>query len=325
MQTIGEPWMWAAFAVFVVIACVVDLLVLRQQGAHKVSVREALLWSLVWVALAFVFCGWLWWFLEGNAGREFANLKATEFLTGYLIEKSLSVDNVFVFLMLFTYFAVPAEYQKRVLILGVIGAIVLRAIMILAGAVLIAKFHWILYVFGLFLLITGAKMLIFAGAEPDLEANPVLRWMRGHLNISREFRGEQFQFIENGKRWFTPLFVVMVMVGITDVIFAVDSIPAIYAITEDPFIVMTSNVFAILGLRALYFLFADLKDRFHYLTHGLGVVLIFVGIKMLVVEFWKIPVAWSLGTVGAILGASMLVSWLWPPRAQAQTPATALK
>jgi tellurite resistance protein TerC len=312
MQTIGEWWMWAAFAVFVVVAVIVDLVVLRQQGSHKVSVREALLWSLVWIALSFAFCGLLWWYLEGTQGAAVADLKAGEFLTGYLIEKSLSVDNVFVFLLIFTYFAVPEEYQKRVIILGVVGAIVLRAIMILIGAWLISRFHWILYVFGAFLLVTGIKMLVYAEEKPDLGANPVLRWIRGHLRITTEFHGEQFVVMRDGVRWFTPLFVVIAMVAITDLVFAVDSIPAIFAITEDPFIVLTSNVFAVLGLRALYFLLADMAGRFHYLSVGLAVVLMFVGTKMLIAPWFKIPVFVSLGVVAAILITSVVFSMVRP-------------
>jgi tellurite resistance protein TerC len=312
MQTIGEWWMWAAFAVFVVVAVIVDLVTLRHDGAHKVSVREALRWSVVWIALSFAFCGLLWWYLDSTQGPEIAGVKAGEFLTGYLIEKSLSVDNVFVFLMIFTYFAVPAEFQKRVIIIGVVGAIVLRAIMIFIGAMLIARFHWILYVFGAFLLVTGIKMLVFADEKPDLDANPVLRWIRGHLRITPTFHGEQFTVMQDGVRWFTPLFVVIVMVAITDIIFAVDSIPAIFAITEDPFIVLTSNVFAVLGLRALYFLLADMADRFHYLSVGLAVVLIFVGTKMLIAPWFKIPVFVSLGVVGAILVTAVVVSLARP-------------
>jgi tellurite resistance protein TerC len=312
MQTIGEWWMWAAFAVFVVVAVIVDLVVLRQQGSHKVSVREALWWSLVWIALSFVFCGLLWWYLDTTQGAAVADLKAGEFLTGYLIEKSLSVDNVFVFLLIFTYFAVPEEYQKRVIIIGVVGAIVLRAIMIMIGAYLIARFHWILYVFGAFLLVTGIKMLVFAEEKPDLGANPVLRWIRGHLRITNEFHGEQFVVMRDGVRWFTPLFVVIAMVAITDLIFAVDSIPAIFAITEDPFIVLTSNVFAVLGLRALYFLLADMAGRFHYLSVGLAVVLMFVGTKMLIAPWFKIPVFVSLGVVAAILITSVVFSLVRP-------------
>ncbi len=310
METIGSWWMWAGFSVFVVVACAVDLLVLQKKGAERVSIGQALRWSALWVALAIVFNGLLWWYIDGEAGRAVANAKATEFFTGYLIEKSLAVDNIFVFLMLFTYFAVPSELQKRVLILGVIGAIVLRAVMILIGAWLIKEFHWVLYLFGAFLLATGVKMLVFADANSDLEKNPILKWMRGHMNLTPDFNGEKFWVTRQGVRFYTPLFVVMILIGITDVVFAVDSIPAIFAITEDPFIVMTSNIFAILGLRAMYFLLADLKDRFHLLTYGLGVILVFVGAKMLIVDWIKIPVGTSLGVVGAILALSMIASLL---------------
>jgi tellurite resistance protein TerC len=314
MESIGSWWMWAGFAVFVVIACAVDLLVLQKKGDDRVSIGQALRWSALWVALALVFNALLWWYLDGESGRDVANAKAAQFFTGYLIEKSLAVDNIFVFLMLFTYFAVPAKLQKRVLILGVIGAIVLRAAMILVGAWLIKEFHWVLYLFGVFLLVTGIKMLIFANANSDLEKNPILKWMRRHMNLTSDFDGEKFWVTRQNVRFYTPLFVVMILIGITDVVFAVDSIPAIFAITDDPFIVMTSNIFAILGLRAMYFLLADLKDRFHLLTYGLGVILVFVGTKMLIVDWIKIPVGISLGVVGAILVLSMIASFLTKPK-----------
>ncbi len=304
----------AGFGLFIVAATAVDIIALNRKGAAPVGFREALAWSLAWVLLAFVFCAALWLGLDASNGRAVANLKATEFLTGYLIEKSLSVDNIFVFLMLFSAFAVPAELQKRALIIGVIGAIILRAVMILIGAWMIARFHWILYLFGAFLLATGVKMLIFAEHEPDLEKNPILRWMRGHLTISRHYLGERLWLRENGLRLFSPLFVVVVLIGVTDVIFAVDSIPAIFAITTDPFIVMTSNLFAVLGLRALYFLLAGMAERFHLLKYGLAVVLAFIGVKMLIVDFFKIPVFVSLAVVAAILVVSMAVSLLVPPR-----------
>lgn len=314
MESIGSWWMWASFAIFVVIACAVDLLVLQKKGDDRVSIGQALRWSALWVALALVFNALLWWYLDGEAGREVANAKAAQFFTGYLIEKSLAVDNIFVFLMLFTYFAVPAALQKRVLILGVIGAIVLRAAMILVGAWLIKEFHWVLYLFGIFLLVTGVKMLIFANANSDLEKNPILKWMRGHMNLTPDFDGEKFWVTRQNVRFYTPLFVVMILIGITDVVFAVDSIPAIFAITDDPFIVMTSNIFAILGLRAMYFLLADLKDRFHLLTYGLGVILVFVGTKMLIVDWVKIPVGVSLAVVGVILVLSVIASLLTKPK-----------
>ena len=272
-------------------------------------------WSVVWIALALAFAGGLWLWLDATAGREAANTSTAEYLTGYLIEKSLSVDNIFVFLMLFTYFAVPPERQRKVLVLGVLGAVVLRIVMILIGAWLIARFHWILYVFGLFLLATGIKMIVFADDKPDLERNPALRWMRAHLAITADFHGDRFRIARDGKHWYTPLFVVLVLIGVTDLVFAVDSIPAIFAITDDPFIVMTSNIFAVLGLRALYFVLADLASRFHLLVYGLGAILVFVGSKMLLIDVFKVPVAASLGVVGAILAIAILASLRIPPKA----------
>ncbi len=308
MQTIGSWWMWLGFVVFVLVMLAVDILLLGRKGAHKVSVKEALGWSIVWVSLAMVFNAALWWYLDGQMGREIADQKALEFFTGYLIEKSLAVDNIFVFLMVFSYFAVPPEYQRRVLLYGVLGAIIMRAVMILLGAMLIAKFHWILYLFGLFLLFTGIKMFFFADAKPDLEKNPLLRWMRGHMKITNEYHEEKFFVVKEGIRYATPLFLVLMLIEFTDLIFAVDSIPAIFAVTEDPFIVFTSNIFAILGLRAMYFLLADVADRFHLLKYGLALVLIFIGVKMLIVELYKIPVLLALGVVAAILATSVILS-----------------
>jgi len=313
IETIGTWWMWAGFFVFVVLMIAADLLLLGGGRTHRVSVREALGWSLVWIALALAFNALLWWYLDGTVGRDIANDKATEFFTGYLIKKSLAVDNIFVWLMLFGYFAVPPEFQRRVLLYGVLGAVVMRTVMILVGAWLIAQFHWILYLFGAFLLATGAKMLWFADHQPDLEKNPVLKWMRGHMKITEQLEGERFFVLREGVRYATPLFLVLVLVEVTDLIFAVDSIPAIFAITEDPFIVLTSNVFAILGLRAMYFLLADFASRFSLLKVGLALVLMFIGAKMLVVEFVKIPVAWSLGVVAAILAVSVIASLLRKP------------
>jgi len=258
--------------------------------------------------LSLSFCALLWWWLDGTAGRAVANAKALEFLTGYLIELSLSVDNIFVFIMIFSYFAVPAEYQRRVLIYGVLGAIIMRATMILAGAWLVQQFHWVLYLFGAFLVITGFKMLIFAEAESNLANNPILKWMRNHLRITHEYHAERFTLIKDGVRWFTPLFLVLMLIETSDVIFAVDSIPAIFAVTTDPFIVFTSNIFAIMGLRSLYFLLADMNDRFHLLKYGLAMVLVFVGAKMLVVDFYKVPIGLALGIVALILSSSVAAS-----------------
>jgi len=312
---VGEPWMWAAFIGFVLIMMAVDLFLVGGNQAHRVGFREAAAWSFVWFTLAMLFNLGLWWYLKGAYGTGVADIKAMEFLTGYLIEKSLAVDNIFIFLMIFTFFAVPAEIQRRVLIYGVIGAIVLRAIMIVAGAWLVQEFHWILYLFGAFLVVTGIKMLVFAEANPDLGKNPLLNWVKRRLRLTPDYRGEKFWVRENGVRVFTPLFLVLVMIELSDLIFAVDSIPAIFAITTDPFIVFTSNIFAILGLRAMYFILAGMADRFHLLKYGLAMVLVFVGTKMLIVDFYKIPVGLSLGIVGIIIATFMFAS-LWVTRSK---------
>ena len=308
LQSIATWWMWSGFAVFVLVMLAIDIFMLGRNGAQKVGAKEALIWSLVWFAMALLFGAGLWGWLDHTAGRAVADTKAMEYLTGYLLEKTLAMDNIFVFVMIFSYFAVPLEFQKRVLLYGVLGAIVLRALMILVGAWLITQFHWVLYIFGAFLLITGIKMLIFAGDEPDLADNPLLKWLKKHMRITEEYHSDKFWVMKNGVRWFTPMFLVLVLIEFSDVIFALDSIPAIFAITSDPFIVFTSNIFAILGLRALYFLLADMAKRFHLLKYGLAVVLIFVGVKMLIVDWFKIPVAVSLATVVAVLGTSILLS-----------------
>ena len=314
MMTIGTPLMWTLFAAFVLVALLVDFFAMEKQGAHKVSIKEAGIWSLVWVGVSAVFVGWLWWYLGGPEGNPVADTKALEFITGYLVEKALAVDNIFVFLMVFTYFAVPGEFQKRVLMIGILGALVLRAIMILIGAWLIAKFHWILYVFGAFLVFTGIKMWWATGQEPDLESNPALKFIRRRMRVSPDFDGEKFFTVQNGVRMATPLFVVIILIGIVDIVFAVDSIPAIFAITMDPFIVLTSNVFAILGLRAMYFLLAGMHERFHLLSYGLAIVLVFIGAKMLLIDVYKIPVAVSLAFTVVVLAVTMILSLKIPPK-----------
>jgi len=276
-----------------------DLAVLHRK-AHAVSLREALISSIVWIALALVFNSGIYYFW----GPE----KALEFLTGYLIEKSLSVDNLFVFLVIFAYFAVPAMYQHRVLFWGILGALVMRAIFIATGAALLTAFHWMIYVFGGFLIITGIKLLLTGDHKVEPEKNPAVRLLRRVMHVTNEYHGQRFFVRVNGRLWATPLLLVLVVVETTDVIFAVDSIPAIFAITMDPFIVYTSNVFAILGLRALYFLLAGIMDMFRYLKVGLSFVLCFVGVKMMIVDLYKIPVGVSLGLVAGILGLSILAS-----------------
>jgi tellurite resistance protein TerC len=309
METIAPLWLWGVFVAFVLAALFVDFAVLKKQGAHAVGIKEAVNWSLIWVALSFLFNGLLWWAVKDSTGStELANQKSLEFLTGYLIEKSLAVDNIFVFLLIFSYFAVPPAYQKRVLMIGIIGAIVLRTVMILVGGWLLAQFHWILYVFGAFLILTGVKMWRGAGDEPALNDNPALKLLRRLLPVSKHYDGEKFWTVENGKKIATPLLMVIAMVGLTDVIFAVDSIPAIFAITKDPFIVLTSNVFAILGLRAMFFLLQAAASRFHLLNYGLAVILVFIGSKMVLIDVFKIPVAVSLGVVIGVLAITMVWS-----------------
>ena len=291
--------LWIFFNVFVLGVLALDLGVFHRT-AHRVSLREALAWSSIWISLALAFnfgIYHLW-------GEE----KALEFFTGYLIEKSLSVDNLFVFLMIFSYFSVPAAYQHRVLSWGILGALAMRAIFIGAGAALLSAFHWMIYLFGGFLVVTGIKMLLLGERQLDPEKNPAVRLLRSVLRVTDDFRGPRFFVREGGRLWATPLLVVLVVLETTDIIFAVDSIPAIFAITQDPFIVYTSNIFAILGLRALYFLLAGAIDTFRFLKVGLSFVLCFVGIKMLVVKVYKIPTGVSLGMVAGILAVSILAS-----------------
>ncbi len=308
-------WLWVFFVVSVLGALFVDFVLLRKQGAHEVGLREALRWSAVWVALSLAFNALLWWAIrDGSGDTALANTRALEFLTGYLIEKSLAVDNIFVFLMIFNYFSVPPSHQKRVLMWGIVGAIVLRSVMILVGSWLIAQFHWVLYLFGAFLLLTGIKMWWAAGQEPDMESNPALRLLRRALPVSPQLDGERFFTRFDGRWMATPLFLVVALVGVTDVIFAVDSIPAIFAVTQDPFIVLSSNIFAILGLRAMYFLLAAMAAKFHLLSYGLAVVLAFIGTKMMLIDVVKIPVLVSLGVVVTILAVTMVLSVRTAPR-----------
>jgi tellurite resistance protein TerC len=306
--SIGEPWMWIAFIGFVITMLALDLFVFGGRKAHRVSVREALAWVVAWASMALIFAALLWWYLYGTLGAEEAQRKTLEFLAGYLIEQSLSVDNMFVFVMIFSYFAVPPELQRRVLLYGVLGAIVMRAIMILAGVWLVSEFAWLLYVFGAFLVVTGIKMLIFAEHEPDLDKNPLLRWLIRHLRVTSGYHGEKFFVRQNGVLWATPMFLVLVLIEASDLVFAIDSIPAIFAVTTDPFIVFTSNIFAIMGLRALYFLLADMANRFHLLKYGLAIVLVFIGGKMLVMPWFHMPIQWSLAIVGSIILVSVVLS-----------------
>lgn len=310
VESIGTAWMWAAFAAIVLVMLLLDLFVFKGGHQHRVSLKEAASWSVAWVSVALLFAAGLWGYLDATLGRSVANEKTMAFLTGYVVEKSLAVDNVFVWMMIFSFFAVPLELQRRVLLYGIVGAIVLRTVMIFAGSWLISEFHWLLYVFGGFLVITGIKMVWFAEQEPDLAQNPLLNWIRRHYPVTEQLHGERFFVMRDGIRMATPLFLALVLVEISDVIFAVDSIPAIFAITTDPFIVLTSNLFAILGLRAMYFLLADLGNRFALLKYGLAAILVFIGTKMLIVDWIKVPVMVSLTVVASILAVSVLAS-LW--------------
>lgn len=300
----GSPQLYLAFSLLVVVFLIPDFVLLRAKGQHKVPVSEALIWSIVWFLSAMAFAGWLWWHLDDAFGREVANARATEYVSGYLIEKALAMENVFVWVTIFTYVAVPAEFQKRVFLWGVIGAIIMRSVLIYLGVLLIEKFDWIFYVFGAFLLFTGIKMCYFGNQKPDLGANPLLKWLRAHVTMTQEYEGEKFVVRRNGLWVATPL----VLVEFTDLIFAIDSIPAIFAFTIDPFIVFTSNIFAILGLRAMYFLLADMADRFHLLLYGLALIVSLVGVKMLIADFYKVPIMLMLAVVFSILVGSVVAS-----------------
>lgn len=307
-------WLWVGFNAFILIMLALDLGVFHRK-AHVVSIKESLTWTGIWVTMALIFNAGIYHFMGYD--------KALEFFTGYVIEKSLSVDNVFVIALLFSYFAVPTLYQHKVLFWGILGALVMRAAMIALGAKLITEFAWIIYIFGAFLIITGIKMIVKNDEEIHPERNPVVRLFKRFMPVTADYRADKFFVRENGILMATPLFVVLILVEFTDLIFAVDSIPAIFAVTKDPFIVYTSNVFAILGLRSLYFALSGVLDKFHYLKVGLGLVLSFVGVKMLLAHStWKIDTLVSLGVIVAILAASVVASLVWPKKhAKPELPA----
>ena len=303
-ETIGSPLLWAGFLAFVLAMLAIDLGVFHK-NAHEVSLKEAGIWSAIWIALAVVF----------NVGvyQWFGSERALEFTAGYLIEKALAVDNIFVFVVIFSTFAVPALYQHRVLFWGVLGALVMRAAFILAGGAFLQRFHWAIYVFGALLAVTGIKLLMQRNQEMHPENNPLVRWFRKIVPMTREFHDDHFTVLKNGRRHGTPLLLALVAVEVSDLIFAIDSIPAIFAITSDPFIVFTSNIFAILGLRSLYFLLAGIITRFVYLKVGLSFVLVFVGAKMLLVDVYKVPIGASLAVIAGILGLSIAISLFLEP------------
>jgi tellurite resistance protein TerC len=312
VESVGTPALWIGFTLFVFAMLALDLGVFHRK-AHEIHVREALAWTAAWVVLSLLFGAlvYVWFGLD----------HALEFLTGYMIEKALSVDNLFVFLVIFTTFKVPSRLQHRVLFWGILGALVSRAIFILLGAALLQHFHWVAYVFGVFLVFTGVKLLLHRDAEMHPEQNPVLRLFRRYVPfVDRYTEQGHFTVVEAGKRYATPLLLVLVAVEASDLVFAVDSIPAIFAVTTDPFIVYTSNIFAILGLRALYFALVGMLEKFRYLKVGLSLILVFVGSKMLLAGAYKIPIFVSLAVIGVLLGATMLASWLWPGSKTAPAP-----
>lgn len=300
-MTIGTPALWIAFNLFVLAMLALDLGVFNRK-AHAPSLKEAAIWSGVWITLALIFSAGLYVWQGPEIG--------TQFLTGYLIEKSLSVDNIFVFVLIFSTFAVPTAYQHRVLFWGVLGALVMRGVFIALGAALLDAFHWIIYLFGAFLVFTGIRLARHKEQRLHPDKNPLVRLARRFLPITREYAGARFFFRQAGRTWATPLLLVLLVIESTDVVFALDSIPAIFAVSSDPFIVYTSNVFAILGLRALYFVLADVVRRFRYLSRGLAVVLVFVGVKMLLSDLYHIPSVLSLVVVAAILTAAVVASLL---------------
>ncbi len=310
---VGTPLFYGVFFTAVLLMVAVDMFSLRKNGSHKVGIKEALAWSGLWVAVSCLFAGWLYIELAGNPmyGAAVAKEKVLEFFTGYILEKSLAVDNIFVFLMIFGYFKVAPKYQHRVLLYGVLGALVLRAVMIFIGAALVRQFEWILYLFGAFLLYTGIRMMKSEEDEEDLSGNWLLGVVKKIIPVGSEFDGDKFFTIKNGKKIATPLFLVLIMIELSDIIFAVDSIPAVFAVTTDPFIVLTSNIFAVLGLRAMYFLLADVAERFVFLKYGLAFVLSFIGLKMLMMYWVHIPISISLSVVFGALGASILTSLIY--------------
>jgi tellurite resistance protein TerC len=311
MEALGTPLHWMVFVAALAALLTLDLFVFGR-GARVVPFRQAAAWTLFCVASAFGFAGWLW--------KSFGGRPALEFVTGYLIEYALSVDNLFVFLLIFTYFAVPPEHQRRVLFWGILGAVLLRGVFILAGTALITRFAWTIYIFGAFLVWTGVKLL-FAGEDSmEIETNPAVRLAQRFLPVTPTYQGERFVVRLDGRLLATPLLLVLVVIDIVDVVFAVDSIPAVFGVTSDPFLVFTSNMFAILGLRALYFLIADFMGRFHYLKYGLGLVLAFVGAKMVVAPWLHVSIGVSLGVVAGLLVLSVLASWLAPPASKSQLP-----
>lgn len=314
LDTIGSVWLYAVFFAIVAIMLLIDFLGFKQQKDDVIPIKQAAWWSLAWVAVSALFAGGLWWYLSDTAGTVVANQKTLEFVAGYLLEKSLAIDNVFVWLMIFAAFAIPPALQRRVLLYGVLGAIVLRTVFIFAGAWLIQEFSWILYIFGAFLLYTGFKFLKDAGKEEpaNIEEMKLLQWLRKGMRVTSTLHEDKFVVRHQGVLWATPLLVVLILVEFSDVIFAVDSIPAIFAVTNDPFIVLSANLLAILGLRAMFFLLAGTAAKMQYLPYGLGVILLFIGAKMMLLDIFHMPIAVSLGFIAVVLAITAWASWRYP-------------
>ncbi|MCU4392549.1 TerC family protein [Acinetobacter courvalinii] len=309
METIGNLWLYVAFFGLVTVMLLVDFLGFKQKQNQDVPIRQAAYWSIAWVSVAVIFGGGLWFYLQQTVGATIANQKTMEYFAGYLLEKSLAIDNVFVWLMIFAAFAIPPAYQRKILLYGVLGAIILRTIFIFIGAWFVQEFSWVLYIFGAFLVYTGFKFLKGQDEQDtNIEDIKLLKWLRKHMRITPQLEGNNFFVRQNGVLWATPLFLVLILVEASDVIFAVDSIPAIFAVTSDPFIVLTANLMAILGLRAMFFLLAGAASKMHYLPYGLGIILLFIGAKMLLLDVFHMPIWISLGFIVLVLGITAYLS-----------------
>ncbi|MBB6364533.1 MULTISPECIES: TerC family protein [Acinetobacter] len=309
METIGTLWLYLVFFAIVAVMLIIDFVGFKHQHGQEVKVRTAAYWSIAWVSVATLFGGGLWLYLEQTAGTAIANAKVMEYFAGYLLEKSLAIDNVFVWLMIFAAFAIPPALQRKLLLYGVLGAIVLRTIFIFIGAWFVQEFSWILYIFGAFLVYTGFKFLRGQHEEDsNIEDMAILKWLRKHMRITPQLQGDKFFVRQNGLLWATPLFLVLILVEVSDVIFAVDSIPAIFAVTTDPFIVLTANLMAILGLRAMFFLLSGAASKMHYLPYGLGIILVFIGFKMLMLDMFHMPIWISLSFIVIVLTVTAILS-----------------
>ena len=308
MESIGNIWLYLAFFGIVSLMLVIDFLGFKQKEGQDVKIKTAAYWSIAWVTVASLFGGGLWLYLKQTAGVDIANTKVMEYFAGYLLEKSLAIDNVFVWLMIFAAFAIPPALQRQLLLYGVLGAIILRTIFIFIGAWFVQEFSWILYIFGAFLVYTGFKFLKGQDDDPNIEDMAILKWLRKHMRITPTLEGNKFFVRQNGVLWATPLFLVLILVEASDVIFAVDSIPAIFAVTTDPFIVLTANLMAILGLRAMFFLLSGAASKMHYLPYGLGLILVFIGFKMLMLDVFHMPIWISLGFIIVVLAITAVLS-----------------